>query len=463
MRKLMAIRSVSAVVLTVAFALPGGADELKEDMSWRDVTTKGASVIFGRLEGRFDGPEFHDRKIELQRAENGKEISIQVDEGLGYFEAIIPAGSYQVTGIEATYYPPERPVNPARYRPVRQRFGVQPKPEEGQIPQIRVPPERPVYVGTLQIDNTPDGIVYRGHFIRVLDEFDETYERLETNFPAFVSSLSSSEIKPARHYMLKPKRRESPLEIVEVDDPIRRSREYISEYKFQQAINWLQTFMPASDRERNEMRLLMGEAYLGDGKLPEAIAKLGDALELDPENLRALRLLARAHLLHGDTDDALNLYGALAESLPGDAEAHLQLGYLYALNAESSRSSDQFDSAFTYTYDYLLHDVAPFAMALRAVHDEDSLEYEPARVVRQRVRPPSSIESRRSGETGGLVLVIDHNGKVVAARLAAGATGNLPMMLISMISATFKPAALNGIPIPSLLLMGGGRGGAPSR
>jgi hypothetical protein len=318
-------------------------------------------------------------------------------------------------------------------------------------------------VGTIQIDNAPDGIVYRGHYIRVVDEFDETYERLETNFPSFVSSLDTSQITPARHFMLKPKRRQSPLEIVELDDPIQRAREYISESKFQQAINWLQTFMPASDRERNEMRLLMGEAYLGEGLFPEAIAKLGDTLELDPENHRALRLLARAHLFHGDTEDALSLYGALAEFLPGDAEAHLQLGYLYALHADSTRSSGQFDAAFTHTYDYLLYDVTPFALAMKAVHEGESLMYEPPRVIRQRVRPPREMESRRGSQSGGLMMVIDHNGKVVAARVAPGSTGTLPLTMISMIHATFKPAVLNGIPVPALLMMGGGRGGAPTR
>jgi tetratricopeptide (TPR) repeat protein len=455
MRKRTELVIVSVICLTMVFALPSGADELKANTTWQEVTTKGASLVFGRLEGEFDGPEFRNRRIELNRLENGKEYSIPVGEGLGYFEAIMPAGNYQVTGIEAVYYPVTNlPMDPGRYRPVRQRFGVHSTPAEGRGASFPVVPERPVYLGTLLIDNAPDGIVYRGHYIRILDEYDEAYRRLEEIFPAFVSSLSTAQIAPARHYMLRPKHRESPLEVAEFDDPIRQARDYISEFKFQQAINWLQTFMPASDRERNEMRLLMGEAYLGDGKFPEAIKNLGDALQEDPKNRRALRLLARAHLLQGDRDDALNLYGALAELLPGDAEAHLQLGYLYALDSDSSRSSDEFDSAFKFTYDYLLHDVSPFAMALKAVRDEDSYEYEPARVIQQRVRPPR-LESRRGSEVGGLSVVIDHKGKVVAARLASGSGGSTSLVMISMIHSTFKPAALNGIPVPSLLIMDG--------
>jgi tetratricopeptide (TPR) repeat protein len=450
-----------ALLLTLLFVLTAGADDLKEDTTWRDVTSKGETVVFGRLEGRFDGPEFHNRKLELHKMENGKKYSITIHEGLGYFEAVMQEGTYQVTAVEATYYPPERNLNPERYRPVRQRFGVRPKPSEGGIPSIKVGSERPIYIGTLQVDNRPDGMVYRGHYIQIVDEFDETYERLEANYPAFVTSLADSQITPARHYMLKPLHRESPLEIVEVEDPIRRAREYISEYRFEQAINWLQTFMPASDHERTEMRLLIGEAYLGDGKLPEAISKLGDALEAEPENLRALRLLARAHLFNEDDDDALNLYEALAENLPGDAEAHLQLGYLYALREDSSRSAVEFNSAFTFTLDYLLHDISPFAAALRAVR-EDSLEYDPPRVTRQRVRPPS-FQSRRGSNSGGIALVIDHNGKVVAARVSPGTTGGMSLMLVSMLHATFKPAKLNGIPVPSVLLLGGGPGGKSSQ
>ena len=39
----------------------------------------------------------------------------------------------------------------------------------------------------------------------------------------------------------------------------------------------------------------------------------------DPENMRALRLLARAHAFSGHREDALGLYRALAESVPDDA------------------------------------------------------------------------------------------------------------------------------------------------
>jgi hypothetical protein len=156
-----------------------------------------------------------------------------------------------------------------------------------------------------------------------------------------------------------------------------------------------------------------------------------------------------------DIEDALNLFEALAEFLPWDSEAHLQLGYLYAVRDDSSRSALEFNSAFENSSDYLLYDIAPFAMALRMVKGEDSLEFRPPRVLRQKVPPPRSMESRRGSEQGELALVIDHRGKVVAARIAQGATRSISTFLISMISAKFQPAELNGIPVPALLLMGG--------
>ena len=117
-----------ALLLALLPAVPSGAADLKEDTTWRDVSSKGETLVFGRLEGRFDGPEFHDRKLELHKLENGKEYSVTVHEGLGYFEAVMQEGTYQVTAVEATYYPPERNLNPERYRPVRQRFGVREAP-----------------------------------------------------------------------------------------------------------------------------------------------------------------------------------------------------------------------------------------------------------------------------------------------------------------------------------------------
>ncbi len=451
--------SALAVLIGALLVVPATGDDLEEGMAWEKVTSRGLSLVFGRMEGKFEGPDFKNRKIELRRVENGKRYKISVGEGLGYFETLLPPGAYRVTGLEATYYPPSRPLNPKRFRPVSQRFGVRPKGTDKFAPAFYVYADRPVYIGTIQVDNARDGIVYRGHYLRVLDEFEEAFERLTSNYPDLTAGLARLEVEPKRHFMLKPAIRQSPLELVEIDDPIRRARDYITEGRYQQAVNWLQTFMPASDVERSEAKLLIGEALLARGKYDEAIEKLGDVLQADPENHRALRLLARSHAFKDDFEDAFDLYRGLAEAMPGDPEAHLQLGYLYALRDEPSLSAEEFSSAFEFDLDYLMHDIGPFTHVLKAIRD-NSADYVPPKVLRTSARPPRSMRSRRGGQEG-LALLIDHKGKVVAARVSPGSE-TLPIIMISMIRATFKPAALNGVPVPALLLMGGGGWGSSS-
>ncbi len=84
-------------------------------------------------------------------------------------------------------------------------------------------------------------------------------------YPNLVGSLERQGIVPARHFMLKPTRVPGPLErVVGLDDPIKQAREYIGDGKYRQALNWLDTFMPAADDERTAAKLLAGEALLGD-------------------------------------------------------------------------------------------------------------------------------------------------------------------------------------------------------
>jgi tetratricopeptide (TPR) repeat protein len=257
--------------------------------------------------------------------------------------------------------------------------------------------------------------------------------------------------------MLKPTRREDPLEtVVGVEDPIGQAREYIAGGKFKQAVAWLETFMPTNDDERHEVRLLVGEALLGDGRYPEAIEELGEVLLANPRELRALRLLARAHAYNRNLPDAQNLYEALADAVPEDAEAHLHLGYLYALKDQREKALEEFGAAFQTDFDYLLHDIGPFAIAMRAVFDDEEGTYLPPRVVKFDVPPPKEMESRRSGRSNFVAVLVDHRGKVVAAQLAGDSSGSTPLMMVSLVRATYAPASLNGIPIPALLTMGDG-------
>jgi tetratricopeptide (TPR) repeat protein len=447
-------RTLFALVAGLLFALPSRAGSIDGSTSWSDVVSHGESFVFGRFVGKFESADFSSRRVRLRNTESGEERTLDVDEGIGYIAEKIPPGVYSVVSIEAVFVPHIRPFKPSAYRPIRQRFGVRPKSGDAPEAIVVVPADRPVYIGTIDAETAVDGIVYRGHQLRVYDDYDDAVQRLASFYPHLVASLDKDGIAPARHFMLRPTRRPDPLEAVSgADDPIGQAREYIAEGKFKQAENWLETFMPTNDGERNEVRLLVGEALLGDKRYPEAIEELGEVLLANPKELRALRLLARAHAYNRNLDDAQNLYEALAQAIPEDAEAHLHLGYIYALKDEKDKALEQFGAAFQTDFDYLLHDVAPFLLAMRAVVEDQMGKYEPPRIVKFDVPPPRGMESRRSSETEQIAVLVDHRGKVLAAHLG-GSSGPTPMIMVSLVRATYAPASLNGIPIPALLMMG---------
>ena len=453
------LRVVGLLLGMFLVAIPVAADTPDRDESWKDVASSGKSVVFGRFVGKFDSIEFRSRRIRLREVSTGKDETLEIDDALGYIAETIKPGLYNVLGFEAVYYPQTtRPSKPGKYRPLRQRFGLSPKTGDAQAAFIHVPEDRPVYIGTIKASNEPDGIVYRGHQLRVLDEYDEAFGRLESFYPVLTGSLDRDGIVPARHFMLKPTRQRDSLErVVGLDDPVRQARDYIADGKYRQAISWLETFMPASDGERAESKLLVGEAMLGNGEYPEAIEELGEVLLIDPEETRALRLLARAHALDGHLEDARDLYTALAAVIPDDAEAHLHLGYLHALEEDAVAAQQEFQAAFQTDFDYLLNDLVPFFVAMKATMADDLRHYEPPRVVRYRVPPPKAMDSRRQSESGGFAVLIDHQGKVIAAQIGARSSGTMPLMMLSLVRATFEPASLNGIPIPAIVSLGSPR------
>ena len=450
-------RILFALVVSSIFATAAGADNPGDSTSWRDLVSDGESLVFGRFVGKFESAEFSSRRVRIRDNESGEELLLNVDDGVGYIAEAIPPGTYTVVGIEAVYIPRSRPFKPDKYRPIRQKYGVRPKTGDVNEAVLIVPPDRPVYIGTIQAAVAVDGVVYRGHQLRIYDDYDDALERLSNFYPRLAQSLERDGIAPARHFILKPTRREDPLEtVVGIEDPIRQAREYISGGKFKQAVAWLETFMPTNDDERDEVRLLVGEALLGDGRYPEAIEELGEVLLANPRELRALRLLARSHAYNRNLPDAQNLYEALAEAVPEDAEAHLHLGYLYALKDQREKALVEFGAAFQTDFDYLLHDIAPFAIAMRTVFEDEEGTYQPPRVVKFDVPPPKEMESRRSGRSNFIAVLVDHRGKVVAAQVAGDSTGSTPLMMVSLVRATYSPASLNGIPIPALLTMGDG-------
>jgi len=446
-------------VLAIAsiFTTTAVADNPGDAKSWRDLVSEGESLVFGRFVGKFESAEFSSRRVRVRDNESGEELLLSVDDGVGNIVETVPPGTYTVVGIEAVYVPRSRPFKPDKYRPIRQKFGVRPKTGDVNEAVLIVPPDRPVYIGTIEAAIAVDGVVYRGHQLRVYDDYDDALERLSSSYPRLAQSLDRDGIAPARHFILRPTRRDDPLESVAgIEDPIGQARKYIADRKFKQAVAWLETFMPTNDNERHEVRLLVGEALLGDRRYPEAIEELGEVLLANPRELRALRLLARAHAYNRNLPDAQNLYEALAEAVPEDAEAHLHLGYLYALKDLREKALEEFGAAFQTDFDYLLHDVGPFAIAMRAVFEDEEGTYQPPRVVKFDVPPPKEMDSRRSGRSSSIAVLVDHRGKVVAAQLGGDSSGSTPLMMVSLVRATYSPASLNGIPIPALLTMGDG-------
>ena len=338
MQHLFRMATCSALLFTAVTAARTSAQDLKRDRSWDEIRSENRSVVFGRFVGQFSGPDFKNVRVKVLDIENDRTRFLDVVEGLGLIEELLPPGRYALLGVEATYFPsPGTAVDITRYRPVKQRHMV--KPGSGQaLPMFEVPADRPVYIGTIYARSEADGLVYRGHRWRILDEYDTAFERIQEAYPKFTASLAKQNIVALRSFALKPSKPDSLLEFVGVDDPINKSREYIAEGKYEAAVNWLATFLPASDAERLEAELLIGEALLGQRKYDEAIERLGEVLLAAPETTRALRLLARAHGLNGDLEDAQALYEALAEMNPADTEANLQLGYLYAIGSDAQRS-----------------------------------------------------------------------------------------------------------------------------
>lgn len=449
--RLPAIPVLLLLMMTDLAPVGARAEELASDAVWSVLQQQGKSIVFGRLEGRFDGSDYRGRKIRVRNRATNEEHLIPVDQGLGGFEAVLPLGTYALVSIEAMYVSRAKPLNLAAFPPVRQRYSIRADGGDG-LPSFPVG-EAPVYLGTIRSGLGVDGLIYRGHELELVDEYDIAWKRLRDHHPQLAESLVRFEISPRRYFFVEPRAANAEsggaLELDSGEDPLGRARLYIREGKFRQAIDWLSSSLPTSDAERAESRLLTGEALLGDRRYTEAVEELGEVLLTTPSNVRALRLLARAHAFNGDADDAVNLYQALSEMRPGDAEASLHLGYYYALRSDAKLAKEFFTKAFAVNFDYLLHDSTPYALALRA---EDA-RYQPPAVLDGATPVPSNMRSRR-GSRGAFAILLDSSGKVVAAHITAGAESWAPATVMSLVRARFRPATLNGVAIPCLVIVG---------
>ena len=148
----------ATTALWLALAAPSWADDLDGNETWSELRQEGLSIVFGRIQGRFDGTDYRGRKIRVRHIETGDEHLIRADEALGFFEATLPVGSYEVVAIGAVYFPSIRPMNPRRFPPVKQRYRVKAPPNVG-IPTFPVLPEAPIYLGTIRSGVRSEGLV----------------------------------------------------------------------------------------------------------------------------------------------------------------------------------------------------------------------------------------------------------------------------------------------------------------
>jgi hypothetical protein len=129
----------------------------------------------------------------------------------------------------------------------------------------------------------------------------------------------------------------------------------------------------------------------------------------------------------------------------------LHLGFEYALASDETHAEEAFASAFRGNFDYLLHDLTPYAMALKV----EGADYVPPKVVDGAVRMPKTMRSRRS-TAGAFGMLLNHDGRVVAVHMTPNSGQWVPAMMMSIIRARFQPARLNGVPIPCLIIIGAG-------
>jgi len=87
-------------------------------------------------------------------------------------------------------------------------------------------------------------------------------------------------------------------------------------------------------------RIVLGRAYLADGRLGEAHAEFEAALELDRENVVALKALAGILSHRGRHEDAAGFYRAVCRVDPGDLESQTALHQITSGEYPEARPPD---------------------------------------------------------------------------------------------------------------------------
>jgi tetratricopeptide (TPR) repeat protein len=89
----------------------------------------------------------------------------------------------------------------------------------------------------------------------------------------------------------------------------------------------------------------LGGILLGEGKLEEALAEYGKALEIQPDDPDARNDLGLALFRNGQTDEAIAQYRRALEIKPGDHAAHYNLGLAFFKKGELDEAIAQFQKA----------------------------------------------------------------------------------------------------------------------
>jgi len=87
-------------------------------------------------------------------------------------------------------------------------------------------------------------------------------------------------------------------------------------------------------------RIVLGRAYLADGRLNEARSEFEAALRLDRENVVALKALAGILSHSGDHDQATGYYRAVCRIDPGDLESQTALHHITSGEFPEARPAD---------------------------------------------------------------------------------------------------------------------------
>ena len=84
----------------------------------------------------------------------------------------------------------------------------------------------------------------------------------------------------------------------------------------------------------------LAELYVRDGKLPEALAEVQQALAADPDNERYLLLAGGIDEGLGRSEDAANAYRAAIEKYPKNMEAYVLLSGMYTKQRQLDRAAE---------------------------------------------------------------------------------------------------------------------------